>query len=133
MWNALKRIIIANPMGIFIYGIITKWYLLVTISALVVVFWVLKGLGQAGVFHAAETIVSKALSESKAVAQYCVPKIANISDFIECVNNPPEYREDENARKLHKALETILPENMYPAHANPYDANPDIPDPSKSN
>ena len=121
MWNALKRIIIANPMGIFIYGIITKWYLIVTVSALVVVFWVLKGLSQAGILDAAETIVSKALSESKAVAQYCVPKIANVSDFIKCVNNPPKYTEDENAQKLNKALETILPENMFPAQDNPYD------------
>lgn len=100
-WFSLKRLL-SNPMGLFVYGLFSKWYLMITITALIVTFWVFKGLEQAGVLQAAEVVVSKALNDTKAVARYCIPKITNIKDFWECLNNPPKYEPSKQDKELWK-------------------------------
>ncbi|WPY01019.1 DUF2670 domain-containing protein [Candidatus Trichorickettsia mobilis] len=129
MWNALRRLITANPMGIFIYGIITKWYLMIAVGAVVVTFWVFKGLEQAGVLTATEKVFSKALNDSKSVAKYCVPKIANLRDFWSCLDNPPDYTPEADEQTLtdsvNKLQQTLQNPYVNPAggagSSNPYD------------
>lgn len=125
MWSALRRLMTANPMGMFIYGIITKWYLMITVAAVVVTFWVFKGLDKAGVLVATEQVVSKALSASESVAKYCVPQITKLEDFWHCLNNTPEYTPEADEKSLTervKVLQEAIQSNSY--DNNPYGSNP---------
>ena len=130
MWNALKKLITANPMGIFVYGLLTKWYLTVAIAAVVVTFWVFKGLEQAGVLTAVQQVVEQALNDTKSVAKYCVPKIANLGDFWNCLDNPPAYEPDADEQTLidrvNKLQQSMPGGNPYtnPSNiADPYDSS----------
>lgn len=126
MWNALKRLITINPMGIFIYTLLSKWYLSIAVAGVVVVFWVFKGLESAGVIDAAERIVSQAIYDSKAVAKFCVPKITDLNAFWYCLNNLPEYSPDKNETDLESQVEILyrgLKKDVYPESpdtADPY-------------
>ena len=102
------KVILKSSIILFVYGILSKWYVAMTIAALVVTFWVFKGLQEAGVIQAAEKVVFKAFDESKAVAKHCMPKIANISEFWKCVENPPAYKPTEEEKKLEKGLTDLL-------------------------
>lgn len=102
------KILFKNPMIIFVYGIISKWYITIFLSAIVVVFWVFKGLEGAGFIQAAEDVVFRALKDTKSVARYCIPKIANLQDFWDCVQSPPEYEETEDELKLKKNITDLL-------------------------
>ncbi|MGV2432345.1 MAG UNVERIFIED_CONTAM: DUF2670 domain-containing protein [Rickettsiaceae bacterium] len=85
-----KRIL-SNPMGIFVYGILSKWYVLVMVSTMIVTFWVFKGLEKAGVIEIIDNQLKKGFTEAQAVAQHCVPKILNLADMWKCIENPPAY------------------------------------------
>lgn len=121
IWRTIRKLIVANPMGIFIYTILTKWYLLIAVAGVVVTFWVFKGLEEAGVLQSAWNIVEKAVNESKAVAKYCIPKITNPSSFWNCLENTPEYTptKEENilSEQLKDATSVKQPDNV----KNPYD------------
>ncbi len=109
--TSLLKSLLKNPLGIVVYSFFSKWYLLIALTGVVVTYWVYDGLKSAGVLDTAETIIKKALNESKSVAQNCVPKIANISVFWECVNNPPVYRpltKEDLERIRHQALSPNL-------------------------
>lgn len=125
MLSTLKRLITANPMGMFVYAIISKWYLSIAIAGLVVTFWVFKGLEEAGVLQAAEKIVSQALADTKSVARYCVPKITNFNNFWNCLENIPEYKPTEDETKLQNSLDNLLsnPKNKPSTldHVDPYE------------
>lgn len=78
-------------MGMFIYGLISKWYIIIAVPTLVVTFQVMKGLEKAGVIKAAEEIVTNALNEIMGVAQHCTPLIANPNALWDCLQNTPPY------------------------------------------
>lgn len=107
MWNALKRLLTVNPMGVFIYGLLTKWYIMVLLSAVVVTYWVFKGLETAGVLTKAEQVITRALNESRSVAKNCIPKINDLKAFWNCLENPPEYAPETSTgeEELKKSLE----------------------------
>lgn len=107
MFNALKRLITLNPMGIFVYTLLTKWYLTIAVAGLVVTYWVFKGLQSAGVIDEAEKIVGQAIYDSKAVAKFCVPKIANLEAFWSCLNNLPEYSPEQDETDLESKVESL--------------------------
>lgn len=114
-----------NPMILFVYGIISKWYITIFVSAIVVVFWVFKGLEGAGFIQAAEDVVFRALKDTKAVARYCVPKIGNLGDFWGCVQAPPEYEEIEDELLLKKNITDLLKLNAEPSDVeDPYSPGP---------
>lgn len=104
------RGLMKNPMMLFVYGIISKWYITVMIAAIVVTFWVFKGLQETGIIEKAEKTVFKALDETKSVAKHCVPKILNFASFWECVENPPQYKPSKEEKQLKETLEKILPD-----------------------
>lgn len=125
MWNSLKKLIIANPMGAFVYGIIGKWYIMIMVAGLVVTFWVFKGLEQTGIMQSFEKILTEALDDTKSVAKNCTPKILNLGDFWECLSNPPKYEpspDDASATSLEQDLKTKL-KNGQPQNQNPYDSD----------
>src|ERR1700729_3487440 len=96
----LMKGMLSNPLSLFVYGMMSKWYIMVMIPTVIVTFWVFKGLEKSGVLQAAERVVTKALVDCKSVAQNCTPLIMDISATWECVKNPPEYAPDINEIKL---------------------------------
>ncbi|MCC2645940.1 MAG: hypothetical protein K0R02_5 [Rickettsiaceae bacterium] len=82
-----------NPLALVVYGFFSKWYLIIAVTSMIVVYWVYTGLKDAGVIDKAEVIIIKALNDSKSIAQNCTPLIADIPALWQCVNNPPAYRQ----------------------------------------
>ena len=107
-------------MAIFVYGILSKWYVMVMVAAMVVTFWVFKGLTDAGVLQAAEKVVSKALSDTKSVARYCVPKITNLSAFWDCLENPPQYKPTKDEELFEKGMNDLVDFGNYDQKKDPY-------------
>lgn len=123
--NIIQKLL-KSPMAIFVYGILSKWYLMIAVAAMVVVFWVFKGLSDTGILKQAETTVLDALSQTKSVARFCVPKILNLESFWHCLQDPPEYPDEEEIeaiQKLHKESSVIDPD-IYDSR-NPYDYDDD--------
>jgi hypothetical protein len=101
-------------MGIFVYGILSKWYIMMMIAIAVVTFWVFKGLEEAGVLDAMEKTVRGGLLEVKAVAQHCTPKIKNLGKMWDCIQNikGSDYKDTFGYEKqLTDALEKDLKKN----------------------
>lgn len=128
----LARTLIKSPMSVFVYGIMSKWYLMVMLTAIVVTFWVFKGLEKSGALQAAQNVVFKALGECKAVAQNCTPLIMNLPAMWDCINNTPAYEQssdevnmENDANELMKATaprsESGSVESDQPNQANPYE------------
>lgn len=145
MWQSLRRLIAANPMGMFLWGIIAKWYFMIAIASLVVLFWVVQGLNQIGFIDYMYKSVAEVLDMSKAVAQNCTtklgPKIDNMKDFWLCLGNPGQYNADKGAlidneigqkirtgeKELEQGAKSLLPKDgtvpeMLP-YRNPYDTS----------
>ena len=114
------KFLLKSPMLLFVYGIISKWYIMVMVSAIIVAYWVLQGLTQAGVLQAAEEVVSKALSDTKSVARYCVPKITRLEDFWECLQSPPKYEATPDEIHLEKTVKNLLDFENYDQTKDPY-------------
>jgi hypothetical protein len=107
----LMKLVLKNPLALVVYSFLSKWYLIIALSSVIVVYWVYSGLKDAGVIDKAESIITKALEESKSVAQNCVPIITDISAFWQCVSNPPVYRKF-NKEDLEKIKAQAMPANQ---------------------
>jgi hypothetical protein len=114
------KILLKNPMVLFVYGIMSKWYIMIMFTAVVVTYWVFQGLTDAGILQEAERVVSRALRDTKSVARYCVPKIANLGDFWYCLDNPPRYEETKEEKDFEKGLNDLLDFNNYEQSEDPY-------------
>lgn len=120
MFLSKLKVLLKNPMVIFVYGIMSKWYIMVMVAAMVVTFWVFKGLTDAGVLQASEKVVSKALNDTKSVARYCVPKITRPADFWDCLQSPPDYEATEDEKKFEKGMTDLLDFGNYDQSKDPY-------------
>jgi len=120
MFFSKLKILLKSPMILFIYGILSKWYIMVMVAAIVVTFWVFKGLTEAGVLQEAEKVVSRALRDTKSVARYCVPKITNLSNFWDCLQNPPNYEATKEEKDFEKGLNDLLDFDNYDQKQDPY-------------
>jgi hypothetical protein len=126
MWDIFRQIsrapsllfkaIMANPIGIFIYGILSQWYIIVMIPAVIVTFWVFKGLEKSGILEIAKKNITLHLNETKAVAKYCTPLLLNPPALWDCLQNTPEYEAGDDEKDLQnkadRILETITPRNQ---------------------
>ena len=90
------------------------------VSAVIVVYWVLQGLTEAGVLQAAEEVVSKALRDTKSVSRYCIPKIARLEDFWDCLQNPPRDEATPDEIHLEKTVKNLLDFEKYDQTKDPY-------------
>jgi len=123
----LKRAM-ANPMGIFIYGILSKWYIMVMIAVISVTFWVFKGLEQAGVIDAITKELKYGFREAQAVAQKCTPLIVNLPAMWDCIQHTSgnDYVPNEDEKALINTLQRDFDNgkaNPFPdEQSNPYDA-----------
>lgn len=121
MWQilrSLKKLVAANPMGIFLWGIIGKWYIMIIISSLVVLFWVVKGLEKIGFIDYVTTSIEEILDTTKGAAQHCIPRLGgdwdHLVSFWNCLGNPPKYTPNEELTGEHKLknnLNNLLPNN----------------------
>lgn len=114
------KLLFQSPIVIFVYGIISKWYLMVMVPAIFVTYWVFQGLTDIGFFAAAEKTISQALNESKSVARYCVPKIIDPASFWDCLQNPPAYEPTQSEQIFEKNAKDLLDFNNYDKKADPY-------------
>jgi hypothetical protein len=139
MWRVFKKLIIANPMGMFLWGIIAKWYIMVSIASLVVLFYVAKGLEQIGLIKYMTNTTTEILYISKSIAQNCTTKLGptfeHLTDFWQCLGNPPQYetREEETREKyLEDSFKKLLPsdkiESKPTSLRNPYEATDNLKD-----
>ena len=108
MFPGNLKLLFKNPMAIFVYGIASKWYIMIAVAAMIVAFWVLKGLTEAGVLQAAEKVVSEALHDTKSVARYCTPKITDLGKFWHCLQNPPKYEPTKEEKALENDTTKLL-------------------------
>ncbi len=88
--DIIKKVL-SNPMIVFVYGILSKWYILIFVSVVVVVFFVFKGLDEIGLIDKFTTVLSRSFYEVKAVAQNCTPKLLDFRDLWACLGNPGKY------------------------------------------
>jgi hypothetical protein len=114
------KVLLKNPLVLFVYGIMSKWYIMVMVTAIVVTYWVFQGLTEAGILQESEKVVSRAFRDTKSVARYCVPKIGNLSDFWDCLDNPPNYEKTKEENTLEKGLNNLLDLNNYQQSKDPY-------------
>lgn len=132
----LFKRVMSNPMGLFVYGILSKWYVMVMLAVVIVTFWVFKGLEKSGVLADAEKVVRGGLLDAQAVAQHCTPLIRDLGKMWKCIErtNGSHYKESEDAAKLRKALERDLERNQKQTEAwgkmqqgtyNPYESEVD--------
>ncbi|XVN41237.1 MAG: DUF2670 domain-containing protein [Rickettsia endosymbiont of Argas persicus] len=114
MWSALRRLIAANPMGVFLWGIITKWYLMIAVASLIVLFYVVKGLEKISFIKYFTDSTVEVLDTSKAVAQNCIIKLGpnwdSLVNFWNCLSNPGQYevREGTEEEELQKGLDKLI-------------------------
>lgn len=135
MWQALRRLIAANPMGVFLWGLITKWYLMIAVASLIVLFYVVKGLEKIGFIDYFTKTTIEILDTTKAVAQNCTTKLGpdwnHLVSFWNCLSYPGEYKHEEGtgAKELQESVEQLIkdqpdgtiPESVTPV--NPYENN----------
>jgi hypothetical protein len=104
------RRIFKNPLSLFIYGLLSKWYVIIITGSLIVTFWVFTGLKKAGVIDAVNKILVTSIEETKGIAQNCIPQITDLQKFWNCLNNPAStrYVPTENDSKLQSDIEKDL-------------------------
>ena len=91
-----------SKMGLFVYGIMSQWYIMMMLGSAIVAFWVFKGLEEVGVLSEAYELVSNVMEDSKAIAKYCTPKIRDLNALWECVQNPPRYQRTTEEEQLYE-------------------------------
>ncbi|HJD55812.1 MAG TPA: DUF2670 domain-containing protein [Rickettsia endosymbiont of Pyrocoelia pectoralis] len=119
MWQALRRLIAANPMGVFLWGLITKWYLMIAIASLIVLYYIAKGLEQIGFIDYFTKSTTEILDTSKAIAQNCTTKLGpdwdHLVSFWNCLSDPGQYevREGTGEEQLQQGMKHLIkrPEN----------------------
>lgn len=122
----VMRVIMGSSMGQFVYGILSKWYILIAVSGVTVVFWVLKALQETGILEGAFYIVTHALNDSKSIARYCMPKILDLGEMWHCIQNLPTYTPTNEENQIYDAIDSLnqlqnqsIPQNI--EEVNPYD------------
>ncbi|KAF8818702.1 hypothetical protein IHI24_000427 [Rickettsia endosymbiont of Cardiosporidium cionae] len=92
----------------FVFGIFAKWYIVVVVTAVVVVFWVFKGLETTGILGDIFGKLYSVTSYAKSVARYCTPKIKNLNDFFYCLDNPAVYVESDSEKELNSLINKAI-------------------------
>lgn len=117
----LKRVF-KNPMGIFVYSLLSNWYITIYLAGVIVAFWVFKGLEKAGVLDKFNTTLNTAILDSKSIAQHCVPKINDLNALWECAKNPPEYIPSKEELLFEKIPQKEMNPYIEEQKNNPYDS-----------
>lgn len=71
--------------------IFKKWYLMVMVPSIITLYWVLKGLDEAGILDGVENFVSFQLDIIMDVAKNCTKLILDKERFGECLEDPASF------------------------------------------
>ncbi|AFB20870.1 hypothetical protein RCA_01465 [Rickettsia canadensis str. CA410] len=118
MWQALRRLIAANPMGFFLWSIITKWYLIIAVASLITLYYTVLGLKKIGFIDYFTKTMVEILDVSKAVAQNCTTKLGpdwnHLVSFWNCLSEPGEYQYEERigSKELEDAINKLRPRQV---------------------
>ncbi len=120
IFNQIKKIFL-NPVVIGIFTTLKPFYIATFVTIILVTYWVFQGLSKANLIKPVQTVIFQAFNETKSVAQNCVPMIKDFSRFWQCLNNPPEYKKQEDEQNLEKSFIDLLPGNNeeYDPYAQP--------------
>jgi hypothetical protein len=86
--------LVTSPIGTIFYGLISKWYIISMSVSVVVLYWVIKGLSEAGILDSAYNTFIHASLEIKGFVQHCTPKIKDLNVFFQCLIDTPSYTGD---------------------------------------
>lgn len=102
--------VLRHPLILFVYSILSQWYMIIVLGSLLVTYWVFKGLKDIGVIDKAQTILVQGIEQTKGVAQNCTPRIVNLADFWKCVSDPASsvYRPTQYDRTLQEDFQNGL-------------------------
>ncbi len=117
----IKNLLTKNPLALFVFGILTKWYILIASASIIVTYLVFSGLQETGVLQEMWVTVSKGLNSTKAVAQHCPKKIRDFDAFINCMMNPPAYKPTGEIKKFEDTTKEL--QEKFKDH-NPYSSDP---------
>ena len=84
IWTILK-----SKAGLFIQIILLRWYVMIMIPAVIVTYYVFKGLQSSGFFTIIENFISTKLDMLMYYAKICPTKILNLYDIINCFGTEP--------------------------------------------
>ncbi len=124
IFQLLRVWIAANPIGIFMYGLMAKWYILIAIPSVMVTYWTFSSLETSGYLNTWYDTVKNILAESQSIAKNCIPKLLDANqrdDFIACLESPPAYVIPEDQKKLEDTANKFLEDEEKNHPVNPYD------------
>ncbi|WP_347938591.1 DUF2670 domain-containing protein [Rickettsia oklahomensis] len=114
MWQVLRRLIAANPIGFFLWSIITKWYLIIAVASLITLYYTVLGLKKIGFIDYFTKTLVEILDTSKAVAQNCTTKLGpdwnHLVSFWSCLSDPGEYKHEQRtgAEELEDKINKLM-------------------------
>ena len=80
----------AGALG-WILLIFKKWYIMVMVPSIVTLYWVLKGLDEAGILNGVENFISYQLDIIMDVAKNCTRHILDKDTLGECLEDPAAF------------------------------------------
>ena len=92
---AFAKRFLSSPIATLFYGLVSQWYLITMTLCVIVLYWVITGLNQAGVLNLALDAFTDAGKQIKGFAQHCTPLIRDLNQFFYCMMYTPEYTGDE--------------------------------------
>ena len=104
----LRGLLKKNPMLLFIYSILSKFYFTIIAASIVVTYFVFKGLDKAGLFKYSEKTLTKVIVDTKDIAKNCTPIIGKPKEFWNCLSNPSQYSNDEHDPNVDECIEEII-------------------------
>lgn len=115
-----SKMLFKSPMTLLIYSILSKWYITIFITAIVVAYWVFKGLDSAGILQKTQETVFDALNQTKSVAKYCIPKITHFGNFWDCLQDPPTYAPGHEEIQLEESIKKAIAPSRSNIVKDPY-------------
>ncbi|MFN7038294.1 MAG: DUF2670 domain-containing protein [Alphaproteobacteria bacterium] len=81
------RKLLTSAKTVFIYGILTKWYLLIAIPAFWATYYFLHEFEKTGIPSRIRYFIGRHLEMLVGIAKKCTPHIGDLSNFYNCLNS----------------------------------------------
>ena len=104
----LRGLLKKNPMVLFVYGILSKFYFMIIAASIIISYFVFSGLKKAGLIKYSENTLVKVILDTKEVAKNCTPIIGKPKEFWNCLSNPSQYSNDDHDQNINDNLEEIM-------------------------
>jgi hypothetical protein len=74
-----------TPQALFIWGIITKWYIMILVPTIIATYYVFSGLQSSGVLQIIENFTISKLQLVTRITRDCTPLILNLKQLFRCI------------------------------------------------